>query len=102
MLNSTIMHATPTRNIPEAPELGTPHYNGLVPNGVCYRGVPLYSFSIWLTIIHHHVLQWVDDLADAGANQYNFHLEATSRLNSLIPRSSDVVPRSGFHGLQEN
>ena len=23
-------------------------------------------------------LQWVDDMADAGADQYTFHLEATS------------------------
>ena len=44
----------------------------------------------------------MDDLADAGANQYTFHLEATSKFNSLIPRSPDVVPRPGFHGLQGN
>jgi len=25
------------------------------------------------------LLQWVDDIADAGANQYTFHLEATSK-----------------------
>ena len=31
-----------TRNIPEAPELGTPCYKMLVPNGVRCRGVPLY------------------------------------------------------------
>ena len=58
----------------------------------------VYSFSIWLTILL--VLQWVDDLADAGANQYTFHLEATSKFNSLVPRSPDVVPRPAFHGLQ--
>ena len=28
MLNSPIMHTTPTENIPEAPELGTPRYKG--------------------------------------------------------------------------
>ena len=38
------MHTMPTRNIPETPEIGTPHYNGQIlgPKGVRYRGVPLY------------------------------------------------------------
>ena len=44
----------------------------------------------------------MDDLADAGADQYTFHLEATSKFTSLVPRSPDVVPRPGFHGLQRN
>ena len=57
-----------------------------------------YDILFW----HHHLLQWVDDLADAGANQYTFHLEATSKFNSLIPRSPDVVSRPVFHGWQGN
>ena len=28
------------------------------------------------------ILQWVDDMADAGADQYTFHLEATSESKS--------------------
>lgn len=30
------------------------------------------------------LLQWVDDMADAGADQYTFHLEATSELLWLM------------------
>lgn len=43
MLNIMIAHTTPTRNISEAPELGTPRFKGqmLAPNGVCYRRAPL-------------------------------------------------------------
>ena len=32
---------TPTRNIPEAPELWMPLYKGVGPSGVLYRGIPL-------------------------------------------------------------
>ena len=55
--------------------------------------LPLFSETMWFfsTILHHHVLQWVDDLADAGADQYTFHLEATSMFNSPIPSSSTGV-----------
>ena len=40
MINSLIItHTTPTGNILEAPELGTPRYKVLVPSGVHYSGV---------------------------------------------------------------
>ena len=39
---------TPTKNILEASELGTPHYKGKIvgPNSVHYRGIPLYSKAL--------------------------------------------------------
>ena len=45
MLNSPITHTSPTRNIPEAPELGTLAIKDkmLVPNGVRYGGVTVYN-----------------------------------------------------------
>ena len=39
------MHTTPTGNIPEAPELGTPHYKGQNV-GVHYKEVQLYYIQI--------------------------------------------------------
>ena len=44
VLNSPITHTTPTRTIPEAPELEHHPLNNkmLVPNGVHFRGIPLY------------------------------------------------------------
>ena len=52
--------------------------------------LPLFpkQCDFFFTILHRHILQWVDDLADAGADQYTFHLEATSEFSSLIPSSS--------------
>ena len=36
---------TPTENIPEAPELGTPHYK-VVPSGVRFRAFQLYHRQV--------------------------------------------------------
>ena len=43
--NNCIRLLTCVYGIPEAPELGTPCFNSkmLGPNGICYRGVPLYT-----------------------------------------------------------
>ena len=37
------MHTTPTGNVTEAPELGTPCYKVKIPNGVYCRGIQLYE-----------------------------------------------------------
>ena len=37
------------------------------------------------------LLQWVDDMADAGADQYTFHLEATSERKSISTHLAKVA-----------
>ena len=39
-------------------------------------------------------VQWVDEMADAGVNQYTFHLEATSKcdcVSSVMNVVSDIL-----------
>lgn len=40
--------------------------------------------------------KWVDDIADAGANQYTFHLEATSNPEALIKQIKDKGMKVGM------
>ena len=52
VLNSAITHTTSTGNVPEAPELRTPRYEGQnVPNGVRHRGVPLYFQILFYKVL---------------------------------------------------
>ena len=41
-----------------------------------------YSFSNMHTV--SFPMQWLDDMIDAGADQYTFHLEATGDIYSSI------------------
>ena len=58
MLSSPITHTTPTGNIPGAPELLTPCCKDkiLVPNGVRYRGVPLYYIFNGIEILRVEIV----------------------------------------------
>ncbi len=35
--------------------------------------------------------QWVDDMADAGADQYTFHLEATGMYTRYYPKGKSCI-----------
>ena len=42
-------------------------------------------YSVYICCYNVHAfLQWVDDMADAGADQYTFHLEATSEYDVIM------------------
>ena len=86
--NSQITHSTPTGNIPEAPELLTVRDKMLVPNGVCYRGVPLYCLH------YSQILKYSLALETNGHYTHWCQLAYTVQFVSLRFQTSKIVSMS--------